>query len=149
MPVYGLAKVNWYSLLDWQSSVNICNKYVYDLMISSDTVWSIPCLFIAWWSQLTRFGQYHMPVYSLVKSILTQPGWYHACLGPDDVNRCSSLDTMQLTHWDRDKLAAIFQPTFSNVFSRIKMYEFRLRFHWTLFLWVQLIIFQRWFRLGV
>ena len=35
-----------------------------------------------------------------------------------------------LTHWGRDKMAAIIQTTFSSAFSWIKMYEFRLRFHW-------------------
>ena len=39
-----------------------------------------------------------------------------------------------LTHWGRDKMAAIFQTTFSNGFSGMKMYEFRLTFHWGLFL---------------
>ena len=38
-----------------------------------------------------------------------------------------------LTHWGRDKMAAIFQTTFSNGFSWMKMYEFRLTFHWSLF----------------
>ena len=47
-----------------------------------------------------------------------------------------------LTHWGPDKMAVIFQTTFWNVFSWIKMCELRLRFHWTLFLWVQLTIFQ-------
>ena len=61
-------------------------------MISSDTIWSIPCLFIVWWSQLTRFGEYHMPVYSLVKSILTQLCWYHARLWPCNV-KWHSLDS--------------------------------------------------------
>ena len=51
-----------------------------------------------------------------------------------------------LTHWDRDKITTIFQTTFSNVFSWIKMYEFRLRFHWSLFLRVQSTIFRHWFR---
>ena len=44
------------------------------------------------------------------------------------------------------QLAAIFQTTFSNAFSWMKMYLFRLRFHWSLFLVVQLVIFQHWFR---
>ena len=43
-------------------------------------------------------------------------------------------------------MAAIFQTTFSNAFSSVKMYEFRLRFHWGLFRMVQLTIFQHWFR---
>ena len=51
-----------------------------------------------------------------------------------------------LTHWGRDKMAAIFQTTFSNVFSWMKMYEFRLIFPWSLFLAVQLTIFQHLFR---
>ena len=44
-------------------------------------------------------------------------------------------------------MAATFQTTFSNAFSWMKMYEFRLRFHWILFPWVQLTISQHWFRL--
>ena len=40
-------------------------------------------------------------------------------------------------HWDRDKMAAIFQTTDSNGFSWIKMYEFWLKFHWSLFPRVQ------------
>ena len=45
----------------------------------------------------------------------------------------------------RDKMATIFQTTFSNAFSWMKIYQFRLRFHWGLFLGVQLTIFQHWF----
>ena len=51
-----------------------------------------------------------------------------------------------LTHWGRDEMDAISQTTFSNVFSWMKSFEFRLKFHWSLFLRVQLTIFQHWFR---
>ena len=51
-----------------------------------------------------------------------------------------------LTHWDRDTMAAIFQTTFWNAFSWMKIYEFRLKFHWSLFLGAQLTIYQHWFR---
>ena len=54
---------------------------------------------------------------------------------------CSSL-----THWGRDKMDAISQTTVSNRFSWLKMYKFQLKFHWSLFLMVQLTIFQHWFR---
>ena len=47
-----------------------------------------------------------------------------------------------LTHWGRHKINAILQ-TFSNA---MKMFEFQLKFHWSLFLKVQLTIFQHWFR---
>ena len=36
-----------------------------------------------------------------------------------------------LTYWGRDKTAAIFQTTFSNAFSWMKMYRFPLRFQWS------------------
>ena len=49
---------------------------------------------------------------------------------------------MCLTHWGRDKMAAIFQTAFS----WMKMYEFRLRFHCRMFPRVQLTIFMHWFR---
>ena len=39
-----------------------------------------------------------------------------------------------------------FQTTFSNAFSWMKMYQFRLRFHWSLLPRVELTIFQHWFR---
>ena len=44
------------------------------------------------------------------------------------------------------KMAAISQTTFSNAFSEMKMYEFRLRFHLSLFLRLELTIYQHWFR---
>ena len=53
---------------------------------------------------------------------------------------------MDLTHWDRDKMAAISQTMFSNAFSWMKMCEFCLRFDWNLFLRVQLTIFHHWLR---
>ena len=56
------------------------------------------------------------------------------------------LKDIQLTHWGRDKMDVISQTTFSNAFSWMKMYYFQLKFHWSLFLWVQLTIFQHWFR---
>ena len=52
----------------------------------------------------------------------------------------------RLTHWGRDKMDAILQTTFSNALSWMKMYEFRLGFHWSLFLTFELTIFQHWFR---
>ena len=50
------------------------------------------------------------------------------------------------THWGRDKMDAISQTIFSSAFSWMKMFEFRLKFQWSLFLRVQLTIFQHWFR---
>ena len=58
-----------------------------------------------------------------------------------------SIELLQsLTHWGWDKMNAILQTTLSNAFSWITMLEFRLEFHWNLFLGVQFTIFQHWFR---
>ena len=50
------------------------------------------------------------------------------------------------THWGWDKMAAIFQTTFSNEFCWMKILKFRLEFHWSLFPRIQFIICQHWFR---
>ena len=51
----------------------------------------------------------------------------------------------RISHWGRDEMDAIFK-TYSNAFFLIKIYNFWLRFHWTLFPRVQLPMFQNWFR---
>ena len=48
--------------------------------------------------------------------------------------------------WARQNWA-ISQTTFWNTFSWMKIYEFRWRFHWHLFLRFELTIFPHWFRL--
>ena len=53
---------------------------------------------------------------------------------------------LRLTHWGQDKMDAISQTTFSSAFSWMKMFEFLLKFHWSLFLSVQLTIIRHWFR---
>ena len=45
------------------------------------------------------------------------------------------------THWDWDKMAAICQTTLPNAFFWMEMCEYRLRFHRSLFIRVQSIIF--------
>ena len=63
-------------------------------------------------------------------------------LGPNLMKWSSVI----LTHWGRERMAAISQTTYSNAFLWMKIYEFRLKFHWSLFPRVQLTIFQHWFR---
>ena len=56
------------------------------------------------------------------------------------------ISNTPLTHWGRDKMDAISQTTFSNAFSWMKMYKFRLTVHWSLFLGVQTTISHHWLR---
>ena len=52
----------------------------------------------------------------------------------------------RLTHLPLDKMDAISQTIFSDAFSWMKKFDFWLKFHWSLFLRVQLTITQHWFR---
>ena len=54
-----------------------------------------------------------------------------------------------LTNSPLDKITAFSQTTISNEFSRMKINELQLEFHWILFLRVQLTIFQHWFDNGL
>ena len=54
----------------------------------------------------------------------------------------SSAMLLTSTHWGREQIDTISQTTFS----KMKMNEFRLGFHWSLFLGFELTIFQHWFR---
>ena len=55
---------------------------------------------------------------------------------------CSGNSSPPWTRWP-----LFWQTTFSNAFSWMRKHEFRLKFHWSLFLRVQLTKFQQWFRL--
>ena len=70
----------------------------------------------------------------------------HKYRGIKEVNNTCTQKLLVLTHWGWDKMATISQTTFSNTFIWMKMFEFWLKFHWSLFLGVQLTIFQHWFR---
>ena len=56
------------------------------------------------------------------------------------------LDFVQLILPSPGQMAAISQTIFSNVFSWMKHFVFWLKFHWSLFFKVQLIISRHWFR---
>ena len=70
--------------------------------------------------------------------------WYANLHGDGNVG--SHLKLYPPTHWGGDKMDAISQTTSSSAFSRMKMFEFRLRLHWSLFLSVQFTISQHCFR---
>ena len=64
-----------------------------------------------------------------------------AQMGKDDGIGCRYL-----TQWGQDKVTPVSQTTPSNAFTWMKIFEFTLKFHWSLFLWIQLTISQHWFR---
>ena len=57
-----------------------------------------------------------------------------------------NMSHLTLTHWGGDKMATIFQTTFSNALASTELHEVRLKFQWSVFLSVQLTLFHHWFR---
>ena len=78
---------------------------------------------------------YRRPVYCLPS--ISFVSWYHDM---------QTLSLLALNTLRPRQMAAISQTTLSNPFSWMKVFEFRLKFHWSLFLRFQLTIFQHWFR---
>ena len=92
--------------------------------------------FICWKAVKTAFlATFNVSMYNFLEPVgasFTQKDWFWT--------------GHWLTYWGRDTMAAIFQTAFSHAFSWMKMIEFRLRFHWSLFPRVKLTIFQHVFR---
>ena len=135
------------ALTQWGRVTHICVSKL--TTIGSDNAWSAPSHYLkqCWnivklnlrnkfqWT-LKRNWYIFMRLNNAQMRLKMSSGkWRPFCLGLN-----------VLTHWGRDKMAAIFQTTFSNGFYGMKMYEFRLTIYCSLFLEVQLTIFQHWFR---
>ena len=71
--------------------------------------------------------------------------WMFLCMYDIFISSTSWQNMSVVNTLRQRQMAAISQTTFSNAFSRIKMYKFRLGFHWNLFLRFELTIFQDWF----
>ena len=71
--------------------------------------------------------------------IYSRVSYWWLCTAGSRMDTFKPLLKTMLTDWGRDKMAVIFQTKFSNAFL-IQMHKCRLRFHWSLFLRVQLTI---------
>ena len=79
--------------------------------------------------------------------LFRQPKFKRVTLANLGRNKAAALWSHRiLIHWGWDKMATIFQTTFSNGFLWMKMHKFLSKFHWSLLLGVQLTIFLHWFR---
>ena len=74
----------------------------------------------------------HNPTHFMEVDILIHQVCYVSTWVTNHENQGSFV--LILTHWDGDEMDNISQTTFSNIFSSMKMLEFRLKFHWSLFL---------------
>ena len=92
--------------------------------------WCVQNLVVIWWLSFI-IRQYD---FSFRFELLTK---YHQWNGPQV--------PYALTYWGQCKMV-VFSQTFWNAFSWMKMHEFSLKFHQSLFLTVWLTVFQHWFR---
>ena len=91
-----------------------------------------------------RIQVIHLPILLRVASlrldVITPIPGYWICLVRENLSLTKPQQYMNhvhidgLTHWGRDKMDAISQTTLSNAFLWMKMLEFWLKFHWSLFL---------------
>ena len=136
-------------MLDYNAASNtlrpeLNGRYFVDEIFKSILFnWNI-CIWIQTWLQFVPRGTVNNK--SALGRVMAWcwPG-DNSLLGPMMIKQTGPWP-IELTHWGRDKMAGIFQTTFSNQFSWMKMCKFRLRFHWSLFPMVQLTIFHHWFR---
>ena len=80
------------------------------------------------------------PAYNTQSAIFElqhHPYMFHKCWTTVRLLLKKWLMVQDLTHWGRNKMDAISQTTSSSAFSWMKMFEFRLKFQWSLFLRVQ------------
>ena len=57
-----------------------------------------------------------------------------------------NIKDRHLTHWGRDKMAAISQTAFSSASLWMKTFEFWIELYWNMFFRVSMTIWQHWFR---
>ena len=125
---------NRYSSLPCKRRIYILHSHLSFLLIVFNIIWSNLFIFRVWNISVCSPDQ-HCAIRNHV----------HDC------DRCFHMVQVRpsappLTHWGRDKMAAISQTTLSIAFFSMNMLEFRLNFHWRSFLRVQLSKFQHWFR---
>ena len=93
------------------------------------------------WNCFRWVPQIHIADYSTLVQIMASYPYLCQCwpryMPSYGVTRPKSVKT----HWGRAKMVTIFQTTVSNWFSWMKMYGFWLKFRWSLFPRVQLILF--------
>ena len=124
--------------MDLKMSAEKCRPFCLGLNVLTYFSRNVPVSAPEWFIDLYIWTIYGVVIYVVWKALSCGESWSVL------VKRASQ--GLGLTHWGRDKMAAISQTTLSNAFSWMKIFEFRLKFYWSLFLRVELTIFQHWFR---
>ena len=122
-------KVLFFSFCDW-------NQIIYE-------IYKIPSCALSTMFKMLNMTEFSKFIFWVTGYSQFLPAYFIAYKKGNSMNL---IKNTMLTHCGRDKMAAIFQTTFSIAFSWMKKFEFWLRFHWSLFPRVQLTIFHHWFR---
>ena len=147
---FGLNKQIWTRCLapNDVTSYTELNKvpYQHDLKVSIKQWLQLPIRFCEYQSQSMIL---HIVPDSVVSQRFNISWTFMAiCIGTCFVQHTYGIHiSIWLSHWGLNKMDAISQTTFSNAFYLMKMCEFWLKLHWSLFPRVQLRVFQHWFRL--
>ena len=129
-----------------EQNMKIVSKWVdtswYTEWITADVILNLTVRFLDYLEQNRSISRLMMPWLATTLNRDMKPDAYKY-LFPTEVITWQLWAL--LTHWGRDKMDAISQTTLSNTFFWMEMLWFRLKFHWSLILRVQLIISQHWF----
>ena len=153
----------WKKLVKWSQGFICKDKQTYDYNLTSfcgsqmavqcKWQWNNSDLLCTWWSFYCVCGSVQISYNPYSSGFLYwlstwDPFCQHGFIlipGTCTTKKFPCQNLSQLTHCGRDKMAANSQTTLSNAFSWMKISEFWLKFHWSLFVSVQLTIFQHWF----
>ena len=92
-----------------------------------------------WWANGMMVTVITLGIYQVSSDTVARSSLRTTSVPPDE-------NKLLLTHWGRDKMDAISQMTYSNAFCWMKSSEFRISFHLSVFIRIQLTITQLWFR---
>ena len=139
--LHGISIINYVfvELMKWSHGMKICWKPRYFSWYQFLLPLVVPDVVILYYGTTNDDKVYMMNFVVLV---------IYSCVPSREYVYCTHrVSACTLSHWGRDtQMDAISQTTFSNAFSWMKIIEFRLKFHWSLFPRVKLTILQQWFR---
>ena len=134
------------------------HRWIYIYMDIHGYIWIYMWIYINMDINMDIYMDIYGYIWIYIYIYICWSGLFHKGSWPLSWSQCVKMDlhvfynppifmaSQKITHWGRDEMDAIWQTTFSSAFSWMKMFEFRLKLHWSLFLMVQLTIFHHWFR---
>ena len=134
---YFVAKYDFRPVHIWPSTSSILERFIPQSKVDHSEIWScVKCGFLPS-GCISQFAN----IAIICKQCQLRIEDFSHSFGQD--LRFELNVAHDLTHWGRDKMAAFSRPQFQTHFLK---WKFQLRFHRSLFLRVQLIIYQHWFR---